>query len=85
VEKLKITKTEKKMDEVLGPIDAILLGSPNGKFQVRLCVGDDGHLYAELLVREENDKFEGQRGVAPARLAIVQHGQRGEIVGFTAG
>jgi hypothetical protein len=73
------------MEEVLGPIDAILLGSPNGKFQVRLYVGDDGALYGDLLVRGDNDKYEPQRGIGPAGLAIVRRGPRGDIIQFAPG
>ncbi len=69
------------MDE-MGPIDAILLGSSDGKFQVRLSVGSDGSLRAELLARGEDDKYQPLQGIGPAGLAITRRGPRGEIIQF---
>jgi hypothetical protein len=76
---------EEKMEEVLGPIDAIVLRSPNREFQVRLFVGDDGSLNASLLLRRKNNKYEPQQGVSPARLALVRRGPQGEIFQFSPG
>ncbi len=74
------------MEEVLlGPIDGILLGSPNGKFQVKLAVGDDGSLRADLLVRREDDKYGPQQGISAVGLAIVRRDPRGEIIQFSPG
>jgi hypothetical protein len=68
--------------EILGPIDAILLASPNGKFQVKLAVGDDGSLRAALFVRGENDNYEPPQGVGQAGLAIVRRGPGQAIIQF---
>jgi hypothetical protein len=73
------------MEQVLGPIDAILLTSPNGKFQVKLAVGDDGSLRAALLVRGSNENYEPPQGVGQAGLAIVRRGPGGDIIQFAPG
>lgn len=73
------------MEQVLGPMDAILLRSPKGEFQVRLYVGDDGSLYADLFFRKGEDKYETQPGISAARLALVRRGARGEVIQFSPG
>jgi hypothetical protein len=73
------------MEQVLGPMDAILLRSPNGQYQVRLYLGDDGFLYADLFFRKEEDRYEPQPGVGPARLAHVDRGPDGKPAWFQAG
>jgi hypothetical protein len=73
------------MEEVLGPIDAIVLGSPKGEFRVRIELRDDGSLYATLLLRRGENRYEPEPGVDPARLALVRRGPRGQITQFSTG
>jgi hypothetical protein len=70
------------MEDILGPIDEIVLKSPKAEFQMRLRLGDDGSLYATLLRRLGDGRYEQPQGVGPARLARVSTGPRGEITGL---
>jgi hypothetical protein len=59
------------MERELGPLEAILLQSPNGEFRIRLCLGDDGTVYAHIFFRTEEGKYEPKAGLGPARLASM--------------
>ena len=71
------------MEKVLAPVNAILLQSPDGKFQVKLYLGDDGSLYAQLSVRKADGRYEPAPSVSPAKLARAARSPSGEIIQFS--
>ncbi|MDO8433851.1 MAG: hypothetical protein Q7S58_15730 [Candidatus Binatus sp.] len=72
------------MTDILGPVDEIVLRSPNGEFRVSLQLGDDGSLYATLLVHAGEEKYEPPQGISAARLAMVRRGPKNQIIQFSS-
>ncbi len=70
------------MEDVICPVDGIVLQSPNAKFRVALRLGDDGGLCATLLQRLDDGKYEPPQGVVPAKLTRISRGPGGEIASY---
>ena len=64
----RIQALEKEVEALKQPSSDLILGSPNGKFRMRIRLSDDGSLLAAPLLPDAHGNWKPQPGAGEKRL-----------------
>jgi len=64
----RIQALEKEMEAIREPASELVLGSPNGRFRMRIRLSDDGSLLATALLQDAAGNWKVQPGAGEKKL-----------------